>query len=98
MEFKENDTVIFEGFRAVITDVYDDGYAQIKFRNASGQNRVRLAKIELLRKVDESKSTYTPRPTSYKPEFLSNSIITRRNGGIRHQFIDSIGGDSSNYR
>lgn len=28
----------------------------------------------------------------------SNDIITRRNGGVRHQFIDSIGGDSSNYR
>jgi len=28
----------------------------------------------------------------------SNEIITRRNGGVRHQFADSIGGCSSNYR
>lgn len=28
----------------------------------------------------------------------SNEIIRRRNGGVRHQFEDSIGGCSSNYR
>jgi hypothetical protein len=32
------------------------------------------------------------------PGILSNSIITRRNGGVRHQFIDDIGGCSANYR
>lgn len=30
--------------------------------------------------------------------FRSNQIITRRNGGVQHQFADSIGGCSSNYR
>jgi hypothetical protein len=29
---------------------------------------------------------------------ISNRIITRRNGGVRHQFVDSIGGCSANYR
>jgi hypothetical protein len=28
----------------------------------------------------------------------SNQIITRRNGGVRHQFADDIGGCSANYR
>lgn len=28
----------------------------------------------------------------------SNAIITQRNGGVRPLFVDSIGGDSSNYK
>ena len=28
----------------------------------------------------------------------SNALITARNGGVRHQFTDSIGGNSANYR
>lgn len=34
------------------------------------------------------------RPAGY----YSNAIITARNGGVRHQFLDSIGGCSANYR
>lgn len=30
--------------------------------------------------------------------WTSNQIITRRNGGVQHQFADSIGGCSANYR
>ena len=30
--------------------------------------------------------------------FGSNQILTRRNGGVRHQFADDIGGCSANYR
>jgi len=30
--------------------------------------------------------------------FYSNSVITRRNGGVRHQFQDDIGGCSANYK
>ena len=33
-----------------------------------------------------------------KPGSLSNATIQRRNGGVRPQFINSIGGDSSDYR
>jgi len=33
----------------------------------------------------------------YKKGEISNSIIRKRNGGVRHQFEDHIGGDSSNY-
>jgi hypothetical protein len=29
---------------------------------------------------------------------LSNAEITRRNGGVRHQFLDDIGGCSQNYQ
>lgn len=32
------------------------------------------------------------------PTNRSNEIIQRRNSGIRPQYINSIGGDSSNYR
>ena len=32
------------------------------------------------------------------PGFYSNAAITRRNGGVRHQFLDDIGGCSANYR
>ena len=35
-----------------------------------------------------------PRPAGY----WSNSIITARNRGVVHQFADSIGGCSANYR
>jgi hypothetical protein len=38
------------------------------------------------------------RPMITPPGFHSNNIITQRNGGVKHQFLDSIGGDSSNYR
>ncbi len=30
--------------------------------------------------------------------WASNQILTRRNGGVRHQFADDIGGCSANYR
>ena len=39
----------------------------------------------------------TPR-TPAPPGFYSNQAITRRNGGVRHQFLDDIGGCSANYR
>lgn len=35
-----------------------------------------------------------PRPAGY----YSNQIITARNRGVQHQFADSIGGCSANYR
>lgn len=37
------------------------------------------------------------RPSLY-PGYNSNAIITRRNGGVAHQFADSIGGCSANYK
>lgn len=30
--------------------------------------------------------------------WASNQILARRNGGVRHQFADDIGGCSANYR
>jgi hypothetical protein len=40
------------------------------------------------------KQNKVSRPRGYH----SNSILTRRNGGVRHQFQNSIGGCASNYR
>jgi len=41
-------------------------------------------------------SSYQPR--SYPQGSISNNRITARNGGVQHQFINSIGGCSSNYK
>jgi hypothetical protein len=50
-------------------------------------------------KKDEKKEIKKPEVKSIqRPGTISNSIIQKRNGGIKHQFEDSIGGDSSNYR
>ena len=39
------------------------------------------------------------RPRSFTPPgHYSNKAITRRNGGVVHRFLDSIGGCSANYR
>jgi hypothetical protein len=45
-------------------------------------------------------STPPTRPQTHftPPGWHSNAAITRRNGGVRHQFIDDIGGCSANYR
>ena len=40
----------------------------------------------------------TNRSINYQPGRISNQIITRRNGGVQHQFQNSIGGCSLNYR
>jgi hypothetical protein len=47
--------------------------------------------IEEMKKNDKKRVI---KPSGY----YSNKIITNRNGGVRHKFIDSIGGCSSNYR
>ena len=49
----------------------------------------RAAEAEILRKA-------TARPMG--AGWGSNQILTRRNGGVRHQFADDIGGCSANYR
>jgi hypothetical protein len=38
-----------------------------------------------------------PRFRPLPPGTLSNAVITARNGGVQHQFIDDIGGCSANY-
>lgn len=38
------------------------------------------------------------RETPLPPGARSNAIITARNGGVRHQFLDDVGGCSANYR
>ena len=49
----------------------------------------RQAEAQILRKAAE-------RPMG--AGWGSNQILTRRNGGVRHQFADDIGGCSANYR
>jgi hypothetical protein len=45
------------------------------------------------RKIDKLSSRYPSRSGN-----LSNQLIQERNRGVAHQYIDSIGGHSSNYR
>lgn len=58
----------------------------------------------MTKKNDKPKKTelippITTTPRSPAPRgFYSNQAITRRNGGVRHQFLDDIGGCSANYR
>lgn len=60
------------------------------------QLQKRLAELDTLGRQHTSEDLYrrglTPKGTR------SNAVIQRRNGGVRPQFINSIGGDSSNYR
>lgn len=60
------------------------------------QLQKRLAELDRLDRARVSEETYrrglSPAGT------LSNAAIQRRNGGARPKFINSIGGDSSNYR
>ena len=49
----------------------------------------RQAEAEILRRATE-------RPMG--AGWGSNQILTRRNGGVHHQFADDIGGCSANYR
>ena len=57
-------------------------------------------KSEKNEKPIQKNSAHEPEPRSARasPGFRSNAIITRRNCGVTHQFLDSIGGCSSNYR
>jgi hypothetical protein len=48
---------------------------------------------------EENPEFYESINSEYRPdENESNARIVARNGGIRHQFIDDIGGCSANYR
>lgn len=47
--------------------------------------------------TEEEQEAGLPRPVQ-PAGFYSNQRNQQRNGGIRHQFQDSIGGCSSNYR
>ena len=56
----------------------------------------RKAEAERLRQMTEEKTH--PRPQPAPPGYYSNLKIQQRNGGVRHQFQDDIGGCSANYR
>lgn len=62
------------------------------------QLQKRLAELDAIQARSNAEDLYRrglgPRPAGS----LSNAVIQRRNGGVRPQFVDSIGGDSSNYR
>lgn len=49
---------------------------------------------EMLQKIKDDEKKGITRPTG----FYSNAVITRRNRGAVHQFINDIGGCSANYR
>lgn len=55
--------------------------------------------VKAIVESNADKKTPLPlRPAPMPPGFYSNQAITRRNGGVVHQFIDDIGGCSANYR
>lgn len=56
----------------------------------------RKAEAERYKQMTEERTH--PRPQPAPAGFYSNSVIQKRNGGVRHQFIDDIGGCSANYR
>jgi len=49
-------------------------------------------------KPDKRKEPKWQPPIRQPRGSISNSIITRRNGGVPHRFLDDIGGCSANYR
>lgn len=49
---------------------------------------------KVLKEIQENESRGVSKPTGY----YANKAITIRNGGVRHQFQNSIGGCSSNYK
>jgi DnaJ-class molecular chaperone len=49
---------------------------------------------EVIKKMKEEERVRIQRP----PGYYSNEIIRIRNGGVRHQFEDDIGGCSANYK
>ena len=48
--------------------------------------------------TEEAQAKPQQRPAPSPAGFYSNQRIQQRNGGVRHQFIDDIGGCSANYR
>jgi len=59
-------------------------------------NRKQLKPEEMRKLFEETERRRRERNT--KPGSISNAIIRRRNGGVRHQFEDDIGGCSANYK
>lgn len=61
-------------------------------KNVTKDNRSAQERVEEMERFD--RINRISRPQGY----YSNQVIRIRNGGVRHQFEDSIGGCSSNYR
>jgi hypothetical protein len=58
--------------------------------NGITNEQVLIAATNLVKRVEG--------PQQCPPGTLSNAVIRRRNGGVKHQFEDDIGGCSANYR
>ena len=56
----------------------------------------RKAEAERLQQMTQERTH--PRPQPMPAGYYSNLRIQQRNGGVRPQFIDDIGGCSANYR
>ena len=62
--------------------------------------------IAAMRTIERIEAGYrVPKPSGHLTRFntggagsQSNAAITARNGGVKHQFLDDIGGCSANYR
>lgn len=54
--------------------------------------------VEHLRHRTPTRAGHRPRLDCGRGGSMSNAILTARNGGVVHQFLDDIGGCSANYR
>jgi hypothetical protein len=63
--------------------------------------QVMIAAMKTIKRIETANK---PKPIKFHshpvspPGTLSNAEIRRRNGGVKHQFEDDIGGCSANYR
>ena len=58
----------------------------------------RMAEAARMRQLTEEATKPVQQRSPTPAGYYSNQRITQRNGGVRHQFADSIGGCSANYR
>lgn len=58
----------------------------------------RQAEAARYRQMAEEELALVEQARSRSPGNVSNQRIQRRNAGVRHQFINDIGGCSANYR
>lgn len=95
MNFQKGDEVLYAGKVVPVIETFQ--YEEVAVIRMNGE----LIEVDFKSLEKKPLKTIQPiRPSrSYSPPgTISNSIITQRNRGVQHRFIDSIGGCSSNYR
>lgn len=93
MDYQIGEEVKYAGEKVIIKEVYGDGTLGIEVNK-----KLRKVPYHLVEGQKPIEVEFMGRTSYHQPGTISNSIIRQRNGGVRHQFEDSIGGCSSNYR